>query len=361
MKEALTFDDVLLVPRYSDIRPRNAVTKTKFSRNVAIAIPFSSAPMDTVTEHEMAIALAEMGGIGIIHKNLSVAAQAKEVALVKRAKHGKLVVGAAIGVGPETIERARALAKAGADVVVVDTAHGHSKGVIDTVKACKKDAMIRCDIVAGNIGTAEGARALIQAGADGVKVGIGPGSICTTRVVAGIGVPQISAVTDAVRGRGRNTSVPIIADGGIKYSGDIAKALAVGADAVMIGGLFAGTDEAPGRVITVGGKKYKAYRGMGSVAAMKQGSKDRYGQGSISDSSKFVPEGIEGRVPYRGSVGPIVYQLEGGLRAGMAYLGARTIAELHKKAKFVRITNAGLIESHPHDVAVAKEAPNYRS
>lgn len=484
MQEALTFDDVLLVPQYSNILPKDANTESKFSRNISLKIPIISSPMDTVTEHRMAIAMALEGGIGIIHKNLSPEEQAGEVRLVKRFengfvnnpetvgpestiddvhnilmekgykkipvvdrqgkllglitefeyfwpldknvksekamvpvnklvtarenvslvqaneiirkeklstlcvinKHGKLLamvtrkdleknknfprankdsnkrlcVGAAVGVGDAALERARILAGAGVDALIVDTAHGHSKGVIDMVKTLKKDKQTKSvDIVAGNIATKEAVKALLEAGADGIKVGIGPGSICTTRIIAGIGVPQLSAIMEAVKGRGKNNKTTIIADGGIKYSGDMVKALAAGADSVMIGGMLAGAEESPGATEFVNGRMYKIYRGMGSLGAMSRGSKDRYGQGDIMETEKFVPEGIEGRTPYRGPVEKIIYQLVGGLRSGMGYNGAKTIGELQKKAKFVKVSSAGIKESHPHDIVIDKEAPNY--
>ncbi len=480
--DALTYDDILLTPRYSEIAPSDAVLAGKFSTRVPLNLPIVSAPMDTVTEHVMAIAMALQGGLGIIHKNLTPDEQATEVRLVKRFENGFIVdpvtvsltdtvetlknihddkgykkipvvdndgmllgivtelyyswpddraktvadvmkpvdklvtaphtislkkandvirkeqlsvlcvvdksgrlrsivtrrdleknisfpnankdadknlrVGAAIGVGTDAEERARKLADAGVDVIVVDTAHGHSKSVITLVKKLKKQAWMKdVDIVAGNIATAEGAKDLIAAGVDGVKVGIGPGSICTTRVVAGIGVPQASAIMSAVRGSAR--TVPIIADGGIKYSGDIVKALALGASCVMLGGLLAGSEEAPGDMEYIDGRMYKNYRGMGSLAAMQKGSKDRYGQGNITESGKFVPEGIEGRIAYRGPVDNILYQLAGGLRAGMGYVGAKNLTHLATRARFVRITDAGLRESHPHDVTITKDSPNY--
>ncbi len=483
MQEALTFDDALLVPQYSDILPKDTNTESRFSKNIPLKSPIISSPMDTVTEHGMAIAMALEGGIGIIHKNLSLKEQAEEVRLVKRFENGfindpitvspddtvdfihsifadkgykkipvvddsgkllglitefnyfwpqdkdllaknvmtkikklitapssttllkanniiikeklsilcvvdrqgklvsivtrkdleknkdfprankdshkRLYVGAAIGVGDEMIARAKVLVKAGVDVLVVDTAHGHSKGVIGMVKALKEDKQIKdVDVVAGNVATKDAVGALILAGADGVKIGIGPGSICTTRIVAGIGVPQLTAIMDCVKGKG-NKDVAIIADGGIKYSGDVVKALAAGADSVMIGSLLAGAEESPGETEFISGKMYKTYRGMGSLGAMSKGSKDRYGQADINDADKFVPEGIEGRTQYRGPVDKIIYQLIGGLRSGMGYVGAKTIKDLHKKAKFVKISSAGLKESHPHDVIITKEAPNY--
>lgn len=486
MQEALTYDDILLVPGYSEILPHQTDTKSRFSRNVPLKIPIVSSPMDTVTEHEMAIAIALEGGLGIIHKNLSVEDQAREVGLVKRYENGfisdpvtvspgdtvgylykireekgykkipvvdesgkllglvtelyyawpedrdlkvssvmkpvgeltvmvnnendlekanniirekklsvlcvvnkdgrlksivtrrdqeknqnypnankdsrkHLYVGAAIGVGEDAFRRAKALADAGVDALVVDTAHGHSKGVIDTIKMLKKDKYFKgVDIVAGNVATKKAVEDLIAAGADGVKVGIGPGSICTTRIVAGIGVPQVSAIMEAVKGKAKKKDVAIIADGGIKFSGDITKALALGADCVMLGGLLAGAEESPGETEFVNGRMYKTYRGMGSLGAMSRGSKDRYGQADVKETQKFVPEGIEGRIHYRGPVNKILYQLVGGLRSGMGYIGAKNLAELSRKAKPVRITSAGFVESHPHDVDITKEAPNYQ-
>lgn len=478
LRECLTFDDVLLVPAYSEILPRDVDTRTRLSRRIELNIPLLSAAMDSVTESRTAITMARHGGIGILHKNLSPEDQAREVVKVKRAESGmvvspitvrpsqllrealatmrehdvsglpvvegdkpvgiltardirfernldqpvsalmtrelvtvppgvsvdrakellhmhrieKLVVvddqgrleglitikdilqadrnplavkdergrlrcGAAIGPGPDRDERAAALVAAGVDVLVVDTAHGHSKGVLDAVRAVKK-AHPQVDVIAGNVATAEATQALIDAGVDAVKVGIGPGSICTTRVVAGIGVPQITAVSDCVA-VGERHDVPIIADGGVKYSGDVSKAIAAGASTIMIGSLFAGTDEAPGDLVLYQGRSYKVYRGMGSLGAMRQGSKDRYGQGGTADE-KLVPEGIEGRVPYRGSLAAIVHQLVGGLRAGMGYTGSATIRDLRKNARFVRITSQGLRESHVHDVIITEEAPNYR-
>lgn len=476
-KEALTFDDVLVVPMKSEILPRDADVSTRLSDKLKLNIPLLSAAMDTVTEAPMAIAMAREGGLGVIHKNMSIEEQAEEVDKVKRSesgvitnpfyltpdhkvydaealmakyrisgvpivdenkrlvgiitnrdlrfvrdystpirevmtkenlvtapvgttlkeaeailqKHkieklplvdenfvlkglitikdiekarqypnaakdaqGRLVVGAAVGVSRDTMERAEALVAAGVDVLVVDTAHGHSKGVIETVKALRK-RFPDLDIIAGNVATGEATRDLIEAGATAVKVGIGPGSICTTRVVAGIGVPQITAIYDCAT-VARQYGVAIIADGGIKYSGDIVKAIAAGADAVMIGSLFAGTDESPGEFEIYQGRRFKVYRGMGSIGAMKAGSRDRYFQ---ENEQKLVPEGIEGRVPYKGPLHEVVYQLIGGLRAGMGYTGCRTIEELKTKTRFVRITNAGLRESHPHDVQITKEAPNY--
>jgi IMP dehydrogenase len=478
LRECLTFDDVLLVPAFSDVLPGEVDVKTRLTRRIPLHLPILSAAMDSVTEGRAAIAMARAGGIGILHKNLPPIAQAREVERVKRAESGmiaspitvgpdqllrealgvmnehdisgvpvvegdrpvgiltardirfeknldqpvralmtrelvtvppgvsndrakellhqhriekllvveagklvglitikdllqadrnpealkdesrRLLVGAAIGPAADFLERTEALVAAGVDVLVVDTAHGHSRGVLETVRSVKK-RYPHVDVVAGNVATAEATLALIDAGADAVKVGIGPGSICTTRMVAGVGVPQITAISDCARAAGPSDT-PIIADGGIKFSGDVTKAIAAGASSVMIGSLFAGTDEAPGDLVLYQGRSYKAYRGMGSLGAMKRGSKDRYGQGGAADE-KLVPEGIEGRVPYRGSLVSILYQLAGGLRAGMGYTGCRTIAELRQKARFVRITAQGLRESHVHDVIVTEEAPNYRA
>jgi IMP dehydrogenase len=478
LRECLTFDDVLLVPAYSEVLPHQTDVRTRLTRNVRLNVPLVSAAMDSVTEGRTAIAMARAGGMGILHKNLPVVSQAREVERVKRAEsgmitspitvrpeqslrealakmnehdisgvpvtkgdapvgiltardirfeknldqpvsalmtkelvtvppgvenerakellhehriekllvvedgklvglitikdllqadrhpeaikdeQGRLRVGAAVGPGPDRDERTEALVAAGVDVLVVDTAHGHSRGVLDAVRTIKQRHP-RLDVVAGNVATAEAADALIDAGADAVKVGIGPGSICTTRVVAGIGVPQISAIADCARVGDRH-GVPIIADGGVKYSGDVAKAIAAGASSVMIGSLFAGTDESPGDLVLFQGRSYKVYRGMGSLGAMKKGSKDRYGQSGSADE-KLVPEGIEGRVPYRGSLSSILYQLVGGLRSGMGYTGSATIEQLRTKSRFIRATTQGLRESHVHDVIITEEAPNYRT
>jgi len=478
--EYLTFDDVLLVPGYSEVLPKDVDVSTQLTRGIRLNIPLVSAAMDTVTEARTAIALAQEGGIGIIHRNLSIADQALEVDKVKKSesgmilnpitvhpdqkiyealelmkryrisgvpvtKDGKLVgiltnrdlrfekrldekistvmtkdnlitapvgitleeskeilhknriekllvvdehnnlkglitikdiekmrkypnsckdslgrlrVGAAIGPGKDREARVEALIKAGVDVLVVDTAHGHSKDVIETVLDIKENYP-DIQIIAGNVATREGVLALIKAGADGVKVGVGPGSICTTRIIAGVGVPQLSAILEAAE-VSKKYGVPIIADGGIKFSGDITKAIAAGASSVMIGNLFAGTDETPGEIVLYQGRSYKVYRGMGSIEAMKEGSKDRYFQEGVESESKLVPEGIEGRVPYRGALSFCVQQLVGGLKAGMGYVGARNISELQEKARFIRITSSGLKESHVHDVIITKEAPNYR-
>jgi len=477
IKEGLTFDDVLLVPQESAVLPKDIDVTTKLTKNIKLNIPLMSAGMDTVTNSRMAIAMAREGGIGVIHKNMSIENQALEVDRVKRSEHGiitdpiflspehtindalaimeryhisgvpitvqgklvgiltnrdlrfekdfskkifmvmtkdrlitapvgttleeaketlqhykveklpivdddgylrglitikdiektrqypnsakddrgRLLVAAAVGVTSDTLERTAALLKAGADAIVVDTAHGHSLGVVKTVEMLKKTYPDK-GIIAGNVATGDATRALINAGADAVKVGVGPGSICTTRVIAGIGVPQVTAVYDCAK-VASEYQIPIIADGGIKYSGDVVKSIGAGADVVMIGSLFAGTEESPGEIEIYQGRSYKVYRGMGSIAAMKEGSKDRYFQ---DDVNKLVPEGIEGRVPYKGSLAETVFQLLGGLRSGMGYCGAPNINHLKKYAKFVRITSAGLVESHPHDVQITKEAPNYR-
>ena len=477
--DGLTYDDVLLIPAYSEVLPKTVELSTKFSRNIELKIPFVTAAMDTVTEAKMAIAIAREGGIGEIHKNMSIEEQARQVAIVKRAENGmiydpvtikrgstvadalslmaeykiggipvvddeghlvgivtnrdlrferdqnkridevmtkenivttnqttdleaaaqilqehkieklpvvdkdnklvglitykditkakdkpmackdakgRLRVAAGVGVTVDTLDRMKALVEAGADAIVIDTAHGHSKYVIEKLKEAKK-AFPDIDIVVGNVATGEAAKMLVEAGADAVKVGIGPGSICTTRVVAGVGVPQLSAVYDVAKAL-EGTGVPLIADGGLRYSGDVVKALAAGGYSVMIGSLVAGTEESPGDTIIFNGRKFKSYRGMGSLEAMENGSKDRYFQSGTSDVKKLVPEGIAARVPYKGTLYEVIYQLVGGLRAGMGYCGAANIEQLHN-AKFTRITNAGVLESHPHDVAITSEAPNY--
>lgn len=477
--DGLTFDDVLLIPSYSEVLPKTVELKTKFSRNIQLNIPFVTAAMDTVTESQMAIAIAREGGIGVIHKNMSIDDQARQVAIVKRAENGmiydpvtirrgstvkdaldimadyhiggipvvdddnhlvgivtnrdlrfekcfdkkiddvmtkdnivtthqqtdliaaakilqeykieklpvvdkdnrlvglitykditkakdkpiackdskgRLRVAAGVGVTNDTIDRMRALVDAGADAIIIDTAHGHSKSVIEKLVEAKK-RFSNVDIIVGNVATGEAAKMLVENGADGVKVGIGPGSICTTRVVAGVGVPQLSAVYDVASAL-KDTDVPLIADGGLRYSGDVVKALASGGHSVMIGSLVAGTEESPGETIIFNGRKFKSYRGMGSLEAMENGSKDRYFQADTKDAKKLVPEGIAGRVPYKGTVQEVVYQLAGGLRSGMGYCGAKNIEELHH-AKFTRITNAGVLESHPHDITITSEAPNY--
>lgn len=370
-KKGLTFDDVLLIPAESHVLPNEVKLDTKLAPNLQLHIPLISAGMDTVTEGNMAIAMAENGGLGVIHKNLSIEAQVDEV---KKAKgktvdpnlphpavdnQGRLLATAAVGVTSDTFERAESLLEAGADAIVIDTAHGHSAGVLRKIKEIREH-FPNATLIAGNVATGEGTAALFDAGVDVVKVGIGPGSICTTRIVAGVGVPQITAIYDAAS-VAQKYGKKIIADGGIKYSGDVVKALAAGGNAVMLGSMFSGTTEAPGTIFTNEGKQFKSYRGMGSVGAMSQqhGSSDRYFQGGVNEANKLVPEGVEALVPYKGDVSNIIYQIDGGLRAGMGYVGAGTIEELIENSQFVQITNAGLRESHPHDVQMAKEAPNY--
>jgi len=482
IREALTFDDVLLVPASSEVQPTETDVSTQLTKDIRLNIPLVSSAMDTVTESGLAIALAQMGGIGIVHRNLTIADQVEEVRKVKRFEsglvlnpitiapdatlaealdqmkrfgisgipvveqnkklvgilthrdvrfadnpnqpvrelmtaenlvtvtngvdkeeakrllhknrieklivvdesyrciglmtvkdiekstlfpqackdtQGRLRVGAAVGTGNGGFERAEALSDAEADVIIVDTAHGHSKAVLDTVTRIRRLRSNAVQVIAGNIATADAAKALIDAGADAVKVGIGPGSICTTRIVAGVGVPQLTAIMD-VAAECHRQNIPVIADGGIRYSGDLAKAVAAGADCAMLGSMFAGTDEAPGEIILYQGRSYKSYRGMGSVGAMTQGSADRYFQGMIRETNKLVPEGIEGRVPYKGPVGQVIHQLVGGLRAAMGYTGSKTIADLQKRAEFIKISTAGMRESHVHDVTITREAPNYR-
>jgi len=357
----LTYDDVLLLPDASDVVPSEVETATQLTRNIRLSVPLVSSAMDTVTESAMAIAMAKAGGIGIIHRNLAVDEQVTHVKLVKGAS---LLVGAAVGVGDDGFERAQALIEVGVDVVVVDTAHGHHRAVLDAIERIKK-AFPEQEVIGGNVATRAGAQALINAGADAVKVGVGPGSICTTRVVAGVGVPQITAIMEAAKAC-LKSDVPLIADGGLQYSGDIAKAIVAGADSVMLGSLLAGCDESPGELIEIDGRKYKSYRGMGSLGAMqsrgekKSYSKDRYMQDDVLAEDKLVPEGIEGKVPHRGSVGEVVHQLVGGLRNGMGYAGAPDISHLKRDGRLVQITYAGLQESHPHDVAHVADAPNYR-
>jgi IMP dehydrogenase len=354
-KEGLTFDDVLLVPARSDVLPTQVSTRTLLTRALDLEIPILSAAMDTVTEAPMAIALGKLGGLGTIHRNLTVEGQ---VAEVKKAKAEGVRVAAAVGVTGDADERVAALVGAGVDVIVVDIAHGHSAGVIRMVEKIK--ARHRVQVIAGNVVTAEGTEDLIAAGADCVKVGVGPGAICTTRVVAGAGMPQITAVFDCAEAAARH-GVPICADGGIQESGDIAKAIGAGAHTVMLGGLLAGVDESPGELVETPDGRFKSYRGMGSMGAMAaRRSRDRYGQADIGDFSKVVPEGVEGRVRAVGPLAPFVHQLVGGLRAGMKYAGASTIDDLRTKARFVRISGAGLRESHPHDVHITTEPPNYR-
>jgi IMP dehydrogenase len=369
IKEAYTFDDLLLVPSFSKVVPIDTILKTKLTKKITLNIPVLSAAMDTVTEDEMAIALAKLGGLGVIHKNLSIDMQAD---MVKKVKHepvlptdkdanldpdGRLRVGAAVGVGADTYDRVNKLYEAGVDIIAVDSAHGHSKGVIETIKQIRA-LFPNLDIIGGNVVTAQAAIDLIYAGASAIKVGVGPGSICTTRVVSGVGVPQLTAINDVYQVT-KQYDIGIIADGGIKLSGDITKALAAGADCVMLGGLLAGTKETPGDVYEVDGNKVKSYIGMGSLTAMKKGSSDRYFQGGVKELKKLVPEGIEATVAYKGEIKDVIHQMMGGLRSGMGYCGCETICELKEKAQFVKISNAGLKESHPHDVDNIKEAPNY--
>ena len=371
-KKGLTFDDVLLIPAESHVLPNEVDLSTKLADNIKLNIPLISAGMDTVTEVAMAIAMALQGGLGVVHKNMSIQAQAGEVANVKSVvvpsnatkaavdDQNRLLCAAAVGVTSDTFERAEALLEAGADAIVIDTAHGHSAGVLRKIKEFREH-FPKQTLIAGNVATGDATRALFDAGVDVVKVGIGPGSICTTRIVAGVGVPQITAIYDAASAA-REYHKPIIADGGIKYSGDVVKALAAGGNAVMLGSMLSGTTEAPGDIFEENGKKFKRYRGMGSVGAMAQahGSSDRYFQGGVNEANKLVPEGVEARVEYKGDVSDVVFQIDGGLRSGMGYCGAANIPELIEKAQFVQITNAGLRESHPHDVQMTKAAPNYK-
>jgi IMP dehydrogenase len=356
----LTYDDVLLLPDASDVVPSEVDTTTRLTRNITLSIPVISSAMDTVTESAMAIAMAKVGGIGILHRNLSVESQVKQIALTK--PFG--LVGAAVGVGEDGYNRAIAVIEAGVDVVVVDTAHGHHRGVLDAITKIK-GLYPHIDLIGGNIATRAGAQALINAGVDAVKVGVGPGSICTTRIVAGVGVPQLTAIMEAHKAC-VTAGIPLIADGGLQYSGDIAKAIVAGADSVMVGSLLAGCEESPADLIEINGIKYKGYRGMGSMGAMqsrgeqKSYSKDRYMQDDVLAEDKLVPEGIEGKVAYSGPVSTVVHQLVGGLRSGMGYAGARTIAELQSRGQLIQITAAGLHESHPHDIYDVADAPNYR-
>ena len=355
IKEALTFDDVTMAPKYSEVLPSEVDTSTKLSDNLKLKIPLITSAMDTVTESKMAIAIAKAGGIGVIHRNLNIKKQIQEIRKVKKKN---LLVGAAVGAGPLELKRAEAILKENIDLIVVDTAHGHSKKVAEIIKAIKKKKTKKTTLCAGNIATAEAARFLIKHGVDIVKVGIGPGSICTTRLVAGIGVPQLSAIIEVKKGV-KNKKIKIISDGGIKYSGDIAKALSAGADAVMIGSLFAGSLETPGKLIKRNGKLYKSFRGMGSVGAMNKGSADRYFQKKQKDASKYVPEGVEGFVKYKGNVKNIIYKLIGGLKSSMGYLGAKKVTLLKKNPNFVKITKAGFYESMVHNVDEIKNESKY--
>ena len=353
--EALTFDDVLLLPRHSSVLPATTNISLHLTNKITLKVPFLSSAMDTVTESKMAIAIAKEGGVGIIHRNLNIKNQSLEV---KKVKNKKLIVGAAIGTNKEDVDRARSLVSNGVDLIVIDTAHGHSEKVLKTLSKIKK-IIKEVPICVGNIATGEAAKKLYNSGADIIKVGIGPGSICTTRMVAGIGVPQISAIMEVKKAL-KKKNIKIISDGGVKFSGDIAKALAAGADGIMMGSIFAGTEESPGRKFKIKGKIYKEYRGMGSIGAMSAGSANRYFQKNFKDKSKFVPEGVEGRVEYKGKVRKIIYQLQGGLRSSMGYIGAKSLKEINKKAKFIKITKAGFYESMVHSVEMTQKTINFK-
>jgi len=355
IKEALTFDDVTLAPKYSEILPSEVDTSIKLTKTLKLKIPLLSSAMDTVTESKMAIAIAKEGGLGIIHRNLNIQ---KQVLEIKKVKKHKLLVGAAVGAGPNEFKRADVILRENIDMIVVDTAHAHTKKVSEIIRFIKNKKSHKTALCAGNIATPEAAKFLLKLGVDIIKVGIGPGSICTTRLVAGIGVPQLSAIL-SVRNGIKNKDVKIISDGGIKYSGDLAKAFAAGADAVMIGSLFAGTDETPGKLIKRNGKLFKSFRGMGSVGAMNKGSADRYFQSKQNDISKYVPEGVEGFAKYKGKVGTIIYKLIGGLRSSMGYLGSKQIKFLRDKPQFVKITKAGFYESMVHNVDIVKNDSKY--
>ena len=355
IKESLTFDDVLLLPKYSNVLPSETDISINLTKKIQLKVPFLSSAMDTVTESKMAIAMADAGAIGVIHRNMSIKRQSKEIINVKKKK---LIVGAAVGTSEEDLLRARTLFDSGCDLIVIDTAHGHSEKVLRTLSKIKK-LNKTVPICVGNIATGEAAKKLYNSGADIIKVGIGPGSICTTRMVAGIGVPQISAIMDVKRSL-KNKSIKIISDGGIKFSGDIAKALAAGADAIMMGSIFAGTNESPGKKFKIKDKFYKQYRGMGSIGAMSSGSANRYFQKNFKDKSKFVPEGVEGRVEYKGNVSKIIYQLKGGLRSSMGYIGAKNLGQITKNAKFIKITKAGFYESMVHSVEMTQKTINYK-
>ncbi|MDC0517935.1 IMP dehydrogenase [Candidatus Pelagibacter sp.] len=355
IKEALTFDDVTLAPKYSEVLPSEVDTSIKLSESLKLKIPLLSSAMDTVTESKMAIAIAKAGGLGIIHRNLDIKNQIIEI---KKVKKQKLLVGAAVGAGPNEFKRVKAILKENINMIVVDTAHGHTKKVSEIIRFIKKIKTKKTVLCAGNVATSEAAKFLLKLGVDIIKVGIGPGSICTTRLVAGIGVPQLSAILNVRKGI-KDKSVKIISDGGIKYSGDLAKAFAAGADAVMIGSLFAGTDETPGKLVRLNGKLFKSFRGMGSVGAMNKGSADRYFQSKQKNISKYVPEGVEGFVKYKGKVGIIIYKLVGGLRSSMGYLGSKQIKYLRNKPQFVKITKAGFYESMVHNVDIVKNDNKY--
>ena len=355
IKESLTFDDVLLLPQYSNILPSETDISLNLTHNIFLKVPFLSSAMDTVTESKMAIAMAKSGGIGVVHRNLNIKNQTKEILKVKKKK---LVVAAAVGTNKEDLDRARSLVSNGCDLIVIDTAHGHSEKVLKVLSKLKRITN-KIPICVGNIATAHAAKKLYNSGADIIKVGIGPGSICTTRMVAGIGVPQISAIME-VKKVLKNKKIKIISDGGIKFSGDIAKALAAGADAIMMGSIFAGTTESPGKKFTFKGKIFKHYRGMGSIGAMSSGSANRYFQKNFKDKAKFVPEGVEGRVEYKGKVSKIIYQLKGGLRSSMGYIGAKNLKQISKNAKFIKITKAGFYESMVHSVEMTQKKINYK-
>jgi len=355
IKEALTFDDVLLIPRYSSVLPSETNLNIDLGYNLKLKIPFLSSAMDTVTESTMAIAMAQKGGLGIIHRNLSIDEQSREI---KKVKKKNLLVGAAVGTNNEDLIRTKSIIDAGVDLIVIDTAHGHSEKVIEILAKIKK-INSKVPICVGNIASGEAALKLYNEGADILKVGIGPGSICTTRMIAGIGVPQITAVLEVKKSM-KNKKIKIISDGGIKFSGDIVKGIAAGADVIMMGSIFAGTEESPGKKFKYKNKFYKSYRGMGSIGAMSAGSSNRYFQKNHKDKSKFVPEGVEARIVFKGSVDKILYQLQGGLRSSMGYIGAKTIAKIQKKAKFVKITKAGFYESMVHSVEMTKEEANYK-
>ena len=355
IKESLTFDDVLLLPQYSNILPSETDISIKLTKNILLKVPFLSSAMDTVTESKMAISIAHAGGLGVIHRNLNIVDQTKEI---KKVKKKNLLVGAAVGTNKDDLERARSLVTNGCDLIVIDTAHGHSEKVLKTLSKLKRISK-KIPICVGNIATAAAAKKLYNSGADIIKVGIGPGSICTTRMVAGIGVPQISAIME-VKQELKSKKIKIISDGGIKFSGDVAKALAAGADAIMMGSIFAGTDESPGKKFKIKGKIYKQYRGMGSIGAMSSGSANRYFQKNFKDKSKYIPEGVEGRVEYKGNVSKIIYQLKGGLRSSMGYIGAKNLSQISKNAKFIKITKAGFYESMVHSVEMTQKTINYK-
>ena len=355
IQESLTFDDVLLLPQYSDILPSETDISIQLTKNILLKVPFLSSAMDTVTESKMAISIAHTGGLGVIHRNMNIVDQTKEI---KKVKKKNLLVGAAVGTNKDDLERARSLVTNGCDLIVIDTAHGHSEKVLTTLSKLKRISK-EIPICVGNIATAAAAKKLYNSGADIIKVGIGPGSICTTRMVAGIGVPQISAIME-VKKVLKNKKIKIISDGGIKFSGDVAKALAAGADAIMMGSIFAGTDESPGKKVKIKGKIYKQYRGMGSIGAMSSGSANRYFQKNFKDKSKFVPEGVEGRVEYKGNVSKIIYQLQGGLRSSMGYIGAKNLNQIKKNAKFIKITKAGFYESMVHSVEMTQKTINFK-